>query len=63
MNAVHAVRAYVRAAGRTAGDERGASLIEYALLLSLIAVFCIGAVVLVGDTTLASLSQTASQLP
>ncbi len=29
-------------------DERGASLVEYALLLALIAVVCIGAITLIG---------------
>ena len=32
-------------------DERGASLIEYALLVALIAVVCIAAVTALGETT------------
>ncbi|HEX2701087.1 MAG TPA: hypothetical protein VHM89_12870 [Acidimicrobiales bacterium] len=45
------------------GVERGASVIEYALLVSLIAAFCIAAVTMIGETTAASLSSTASRLP
>lgn len=37
------------AAGRH--DERGANLIEYALLLALIAIVCVGAVRSLGSTT------------
>jgi len=43
-------------------DERGASVIEYALLLALIVVVCIAAIVLIGDTTDNSLSRTGSSL-
>ena len=32
-------------------DEEGATMVEYALMLALIAVFCVGAVTLVGQTT------------
>jgi pilus assembly protein Flp/PilA len=45
--------------GRT---ERGASLVEYALLLALIAVVCILAVTLVGTSTSKRFSTTASSL-
>lgn len=42
--------------------EEGASLVEYALLLALIAVICIGAITLVGNSTSNKLSETASYL-
>ena len=34
---------------KLAADERGASMVEYALLVSLIAVVCIAAVILLGE--------------
>jgi Flp pilus assembly pilin Flp len=43
-------------------DERGASLVEYALLLSLIAVVCITAVTFFGQATSNSYSSSASTL-
>ncbi|HEX2701086.1 MAG TPA: Flp family type IVb pilin [Acidimicrobiales bacterium] len=43
-------------------DERGASLVEYALLLALIAVVCIGAITLIGKGANNSLSSTGSAL-
>lgn len=49
------VASYVRA--RFGDTEKGASLVEYALLVALIAVICIGAVALIGrnaNTTLSS---------
>ena len=53
--AFHAARA--RVAGR---DEAGASLVEYALLVALIAVVCIVAVQFIGAGASKSLSSTAS---
>ncbi|MEZ5408041.1 MAG: Flp family type IVb pilin [Acidimicrobiales bacterium] len=41
-------------------DERGASLVEYALLLALIAIVCIGGVTLIGRATMDPLSSAAS---
>ena len=41
------VRTYLNA--RFGHDERGASLVEYALLVALIAVVCIGAVSFIGN--------------
>lgn len=41
-------------------DDRGASLVEYALLVALIAVVCIVAVIFFGDETSSSFSDTAS---
>jgi len=43
-------------------DDRGASLIEYALLLSLIAMVVIAAVTALGETTSTSFSDAASRL-
>jgi len=42
--------------------ERGASLVEYALLVVLIAVVCLVAVQLLGDQASTSFSKTASGL-
>jgi len=41
-------------------DERGSSLVEYALLLALIAVVCLVAVNTIGDPTSLGLSKGAS---
>lgn len=43
-------------------DERGASYVEYAFLLVLIAVVCIAAVTFFGNATSASLDSSASRL-
>ena len=43
-------------------DDRGASLVEYALLLSLIAVVCITAVTFFGQSTSDAYSTSASSL-
>lgn len=43
-------------------DERGASLVEYALLLALIAIVCIGAISFIGGAARDKLSSTASGL-
>ena len=53
----------LRSAGRRrVRDERGASLVEYALLLALIVVVCVGAITIIGDSTNNTLSTTASIL-
>lgn len=44
-------------------DDRGASFVEYAMLLALIAIVCLAAVTMIGTTTTESLSSTASRLP
>ena len=49
--------------GLVGRDDRGASFVEYALLVSLIAVVCVAAVTMIGTTTGESLSSTASRLP
>lgn len=41
-------------------DERGASLVEYALLVALIAVVCIAAVTFLGSTSRSQFSSIAS---
>ena len=47
---------------RFADSDRGASLVEYALLVALIAVVCIVAVTAVGTEASASFSSTSSSL-
>ncbi len=42
--------------------ERGASLVEYALLIALIAVVMVGAVTLLGDTAADSLDRSGSSI-
>ncbi len=42
--------------------DRGASLVEYALLVALIAIVCLVAVTFLGSTTGNSLNSTASQV-
>ena len=43
-------------------DEEGASLVEYGLLLSLVAVVCIAAITLLGTSISTMLSNLASQI-
>lgn len=43
-------------------DERGASLVEYALLVALIAVVCIVAVTILGQNASESFSSTGSAI-
>jgi pilus assembly protein Flp/PilA len=43
-------------------SERGASLVEYALLIGLIAVVCIVAITFLGSSASSALSATGSQL-
>jgi pilus assembly protein Flp/PilA len=47
---------------RFRGDQRGASLVEYALLVSLIAVVCIGAITVLGSNASAKFSKMGSSL-
>jgi len=47
---------------RLAKDERGASLVEYALLVALIAVVCIVAVTTLGSNASTSLSSAGSAI-
>ena len=46
----------------TIRSERAASLVEYALLVALIAVVMVGAVTLLGDTTTGSLDRSGSSI-
>jgi pilus assembly protein Flp/PilA len=48
LTTYHFVSAYMQA--RFADDERGASLVEYALLVALIAVVCIAAISFLGES-------------
>jgi pilus assembly protein Flp/PilA len=41
---------WARLVGRATSDERGASVVEYALLVSLIAVVCLAAVAVLGGS-------------
>ena len=43
-------------------DERGASLVEYALLVALIAVVCIAAITLLGQNANSKFSEVASRI-
>ena len=54
------VAPYIRA--RFGRDERGASLVEYALLVALIAVVCIAAVTFLGEKTSDKFSSVGSRL-
>lgn len=51
---------YVR--GRWGQDERGASLVEYALLVALIAVVCIVAISFLGGEARDKLSEVGSEI-
>ncbi len=50
------------AVARFLRDENGASLVEYALLIALIAVVCVGAVTLIGTNVNAKLNGAATSL-
>ena len=43
-------------------DEKGASLVEYALLVALIAVVCIAAIALIGNSASSKLSVTGQSI-
>ena len=51
---------YLRA--RFGDDERGASLVEYALLVALIAVVCIAAVSFIGSSAKSKFSEVGNSL-
>jgi pilus assembly protein Flp/PilA len=50
------------ARARFGDSDRGASLVEYALLVALIAVVCIGAVTLLGSNASKKFSSVASSI-
>jgi pilus assembly protein Flp/PilA len=56
----HHVAPYLRA--RFGGDEEGASLVEYALLVALIAIVCIIAITFLGGKASAKFSYIGSSL-
>jgi pilus assembly protein Flp/PilA len=47
---------------RFGDDERGASLVEYALLVALIAVVCIAAITLLGNNASSKFDQVGSSI-
>ena len=51
-----------RIAAKTIRDEEGATMIEYALMLALIAIVCFGAVQLVGTNTGNLYNNSADQI-
>ena len=53
------IAAWMRAQAKT---ERGASLVEYALLVALIAVVCIAAVTLLGESAESKFSEISSAI-
>jgi pilus assembly protein Flp/PilA len=55
-------RVYIWFVARYRGDDRGASLVEYALLVALIAVVCIVAVQFVGSAASTKFSAVGSNL-
>ena len=55
----HALRSAVR---RFVREDDGASLVEYVLLVALIAVVCLGAITLLGTNTSAKLTTAANAL-
>jgi pilus assembly protein Flp/PilA len=57
------VAAYVNLINRLRRSETGASLVEYALLVGLIAIVCIAAVAFFGSRVTESFSRSGSQLP
>ncbi len=60
INAYNTLAAYLRA--RFGDTERGASLVEYALLVALIAVVCIVAVTLLGKNAGNKLNTVGSSI-
>jgi pilus assembly protein Flp/PilA len=53
---------WARLVERTRRDDRGASLVEYALLVSLIAVVCFVAIVVLGGNVSTTFSTSASSV-
>jgi pilus assembly protein Flp/PilA len=51
-----------RISARLARNEQGAALVEYALLVALIAVVCIAAITFIGTATSSKFSEVGSKL-
>ena len=60
LNTYEFIASYMRA--RFGDDERGASLVEYALLVALIAVVCIVAVTVLGKSASSKFSNVGSSI-
>ncbi|MCU1455274.1 MAG: Flp pilus assembly protein pilin Flp [Acidimicrobiales bacterium] len=60
ITSYHFLASFLRA--RFGDDERGASLVEYALLVALIAVVCIAAVTLLGKNASTKFSKVGSSI-
>ena len=60
LNSYEFIASYMRA--RFGDDERGASLVEYALLVALIAVVCIVAVTFLGKSASSKFSGIGSSI-
>ncbi|MGZ8375777.1 MAG: Flp family type IVb pilin [Gemmatirosa sp.] len=56
------MRKLVPAVRRLVGDDRGATMVEYALLVALIALVVIGAVTVLGTAASTKLDQAAQSL-
>jgi pilus assembly protein Flp/PilA len=57
-----AVGRYLLARFNVAPGERGASLVEYAFLVALIAIVCLAALMFLGGSTSSKLSNVGSQV-
>ena len=53
---------YLQAKFNIADDEKGASLVEYALLVALIAVVCIAAITLLGNNASTKFSEVGGSI-
>jgi pilus assembly protein Flp/PilA len=53
---------YIKATLNVDGDETGASLVEYALLVALIAIVCIAAITLLGENASTKLSDVGASI-
>ena len=60
LSSYEVLASYLRA--RFGDDERGASLVEYALLVALIAVVCIAAVTLLGGNASSKFNEVGSSI-
>lgn len=60
---MHSMTTWLRARLATCHDERGAALVEYVLLVALIAVVCFAAVVFLGSSLSDEYTRVGSELP